>query len=127
MLVRTLVRGVRSSCDASATSWRWARVDSSSAASIELKLAASRLSSSLPVTSMRSERSCVSLTRSTVVREALHGRERRACDEQAEQGGDDDPSERDENQEEPDAVERRLDLRQRPRDLYRRARARTRT
>ena len=48
MFVRTLVSGVRSSCDASATSWRCARVDSSSAASIVLKLAASRLSSSLP-------------------------------------------------------------------------------
>ena len=42
MFVRTLVSGVRSSCEASATSWRWARVDSSSAASIVLKLAASR-------------------------------------------------------------------------------------
>ncbi len=49
MFVRTLVSGVRSSCDASATSWRCARVDSSRAASIVLKLAASRLSSSLPV------------------------------------------------------------------------------
>ena len=32
MFVRTLVSGVRSSCDASATSWRCARVDSSRAA-----------------------------------------------------------------------------------------------
>ena len=32
MLVRRLVTGVRSSCEASATSWRWARTDSSSAA-----------------------------------------------------------------------------------------------
>ena len=38
MFVRTLVSGVRSSCDASATSWRCARVDSSSAPSIVLKL-----------------------------------------------------------------------------------------
>ena len=30
MLVRRLVTGVRSSCEASATSWRWARTDSSS-------------------------------------------------------------------------------------------------
>ena len=66
MFVRTLVSGVRSSCDASATSWRCARVDSSRAPSIALKLAASRLSSSFPSTSMRSERSWVSLTRSTV-------------------------------------------------------------
>ena len=67
MFVRTLVSGVRSSWDASATSWRCARVDSSSAPSIVLKLAASRLSSSVPSTSMRSERSWVSETRSTVV------------------------------------------------------------
>ncbi len=31
MFVRRLVIGVRSSCEASATSWRWARTDSSSA------------------------------------------------------------------------------------------------
>ncbi len=49
MFVRRLVSGVRSSCDASATSCRCARVDSSSAASIVLKLAASRLSSSRPL------------------------------------------------------------------------------
>ncbi len=51
--VRRLVSGVRSSWDASATSWRWAATDCSSAASIVLKLAASRLSSSWPDTSMR--------------------------------------------------------------------------
>ena len=66
MFVRTLVSGVRSSCDASATSWRCALVDSSTAPNIVLKLAARRLSSSFPSTSIRSDRSCVSVTRSTV-------------------------------------------------------------
>ena len=42
MFVRRLVSGVRSSCDASATSCRCARAESSSAASIVLKLAARR-------------------------------------------------------------------------------------
>ena len=37
MFVRMLVSGVRSSCDASATSWRWAPADRSSDASIALK------------------------------------------------------------------------------------------
>ena len=64
MFVRRLVSGVRSSCEASATSWRCARLDSSSAASIVLKLAASRVSSSWPLVSIRSERSPVSVTRS---------------------------------------------------------------
>ena len=46
--VRRLVSGVRSSCEASATSCVCARSESSSVSSIELKLAASRPSSSLP-------------------------------------------------------------------------------
>ena len=62
MFVRRLVSGVRSSCDASATSWLRARVDSSRAPSIVLKLLARRLSSSRPSTSIRSERSPVSVT-----------------------------------------------------------------
>ncbi len=55
MLVRRLVTGVRSSCEASATSWRWACTDASSAriecsraSSIALKLPASR-----PISSAR--------------------------------------------------------------------------
>ena len=44
------------------TSCRCLRVDSSSAASIALKLAPSRLSSSVPVVSIRSDRSPVSVT-----------------------------------------------------------------
>ena len=48
MFVRRLVSGVRSSCDASWTSWRWRCAASSSDASIALKVVASRLSSSVP-------------------------------------------------------------------------------
>ena len=84
MFVRTLVSGVRSSWDASATSCRCARVDSSSAASIVLKLAASRLSSSSPLTSIRSRevlRLAHALGR---LREAPHGRERGARDDEPE-------------------------------------------
>jgi hypothetical protein len=60
MLVRRLVTGVRSSCEASATSWRCARADSSSlrivpssAASIALKLRARLPSSSRRRSSIR--------------------------------------------------------------------------
>ena len=66
MFVRRLVSGVRSSCDASETSCRCARAESSSAASIVLNVDASRESSSRPCTSMRRERSRVSLTSSAV-------------------------------------------------------------
>ena len=66
MFVRSDVTGVRSSCDASATSWRWAWTESSSArrepssvSSIVLKRAAMRPTSSSPGTSMRRPRSSV--------------------------------------------------------------------
>ena len=79
MFVRRLVSGVRSSCEASATSCRCARLDSSSAPSIVLKLVASRLSSSCPVVSIRSERSPVSVTCSVVSVKRRTGRSA-ACD-----------------------------------------------
>ncbi len=67
MLVRRLVTGVRSSCEASATSWRWARIESSSSArepsrrsSIELKRVASWPTSSSAWTRIRFDRSSVS-------------------------------------------------------------------
>jgi hypothetical protein len=65
MFVRKLVSGVRSSCPASAARRRCARCDSSSASSIALKLPASRPTSSLPVVSIRRDRSRVSATSST--------------------------------------------------------------
>ena len=65
-LVRSEVSGVRSSCDASATSWRCARWESSSASSIVLNDAARRASSSSPCASMRRDRSRVRATCSAV-------------------------------------------------------------
>ena len=66
MFVRRLVTGVRSSCEASATSWRWACTDASSAlierssaSSIALKLLARRPISSSLVGSIRPLRSWV--------------------------------------------------------------------
>ena len=47
-LVRRLVSGVRSSCEASSTSWLWARREDSSASSSRLKVRRSRPSSSGP-------------------------------------------------------------------------------
>ena len=57
MFARRLAIGVRSSWPASATSWRWASTERSSASSVRLKLSASRPSSSLPLTSSRPDRS----------------------------------------------------------------------
>ena len=69
MFVRRLVTGVRSSCEASATSWRWACTESSSAltdcssaSSIALKLLARRPISSSPAGLMRPLRSWVRAT-----------------------------------------------------------------
>ena len=57
MLVRRLVRGVRSSCPASETSCVCWRLDNARAASMALKLRASLASSSLPSSSIVAERS----------------------------------------------------------------------
>ena len=59
MFVRSDVIGVRSSCEASATSWRWAATDRSSVSSIALKCAASSPTSSWVSTSIRRPRSSV--------------------------------------------------------------------
>ena len=59
MFVRSDVIGVRSSCDASATSWRWAAIEPSSVSSIALKCCASSPTSSWVVTSIRRPRSSV--------------------------------------------------------------------
>ncbi len=78
-----LVSGVRSSCDASATNRRCVSIDSSSAASIVLKEAPRRDSSSRPPSGTRSLGSrvlCDSLGR---VGEPAHRHERRARDERA--------------------------------------------
>ena len=71
-LVRSDVSGVRSSCDASATSCRCARWESSSASSIVLNDAASRASSSPPVASIRRDRSRVRATCSAVSGQVGH-------------------------------------------------------
>ena len=76
MFVRRLVSGVRSSCEASFTSWRWERMALSSESSIVLKVSASRLSSSRPSTGMRSPRLRVS---ATVCASKKWGRENKAA------------------------------------------------
>ena len=55
MFARSVAIGVRSSCEASATRWRCACTDRSSASSVALKLRARRASSSRPCTSSRCE------------------------------------------------------------------------
>ena len=63
--VRRLVSGVRSSCDASSTSWLWARREDSSASRRRLKVRRRRPSSSGPPGESRRETSVVSATSST--------------------------------------------------------------
>ena len=63
------------------------------------------------------------MTRSTVDRQPLDGRERSSRDEQSQNGRDHDPAERDDDEEEPDAIERLLHLGERACDLHGRARA----
>ncbi len=65
-LVRRLVSGVRSSWEASSTSWLWARRDDSSASSRRLKVRRRRPSSSGPPGESRRETSVVSARSSTV-------------------------------------------------------------
>ena len=65
---------MRSSCEASATSWRWASRDASSAPSIALKAAARRPGSSSAIGSMRWCRSPVAVTCSAVAVRRPSGR-----------------------------------------------------
>ena len=97
MFVRRLVNGVRSSWDASETSCRCARADSSRAASIVLKLFASRLSSSRPSPGSGGEVSGLGHLLGRV-RQPAHGRQRRSRDREAETGGDGDADDGDEEQ-----------------------------
>ena len=73
-LARIEVSGVRSSCEASATSWRWASREASSAPSIALNDAARRPGSSSPSGSMRWCSSPVAVTCSVVAVRRPSGR-----------------------------------------------------
>ena len=117
MFVRRLVSGVRSSCDASATSWRWARFESSSPASIELKLVARRLSSSRPLTSMRSREIACLRDALGGLREPADRCQRSARHNEPERGSDPDSRERNDDEEEAETGERLVHLGQRTRDL----------
>ena len=119
MFVRRLVSGVRSSCDASETSCRCARAESSSAPSIVLNVAASRESSSVPDASIRRERSRVSDTSSAVLVSRWTGASTAFATTQPERGRERDPDGGDQEQEHSDPVERGVDLLERPRDLER--------
>ena len=84
MLVRRLASGVRSSCEASATSWRWASSESSSALEHLVEAAASAASSSLaagldPAAEVARRRDLLGRAA-----QPLDRRDRRARDEEAE-------------------------------------------
>ena len=121
MFVFRLVSGVRSSCEASATSCRCARLESSSAPSIVLKLVASRPSSSSPVEvdSIRCERSRVSVTASVVSVSRRTGASAARATSRPSAAATRHPAGGDQDQEERDPVQRAVHLGERPRDLDR--------
>ena len=117
----TLVSGVRSSCEASEISWRWASRERSSAASIVLKLADRRPSSSRPpggdaMTEVL--RAGDTLGRAG---EPAHGHERRARHEQPQRGRQRDPAEHHDREHEPQVIERAVEVAERQCDLPRSA------
>ncbi len=119
MFVRRLVSGVRSSWEASATSCRCARIDSSSAPSIVLKLPASRASSSPPETSIRLERSRVSATSSVARVSRRTGTSTARVTARPSAGRQPDPEQRDRDQQPAEPPERAVDALDRADDLDR--------
>ena len=85
-MVRRLARGVRSSCDASATSWRCDSTDRCSASRVVLKEPASRPSSSSPSPSRRRRGSSAPGDGHGALREARHGAQRPSRDDPSQQG-----------------------------------------
>ena len=123
MFVRRLVTGVRSSCEASATSWRWASteassafIERSSASSIALKLLARRPISSSPADAMRLLRSCVTRHVLGRLREALERLHGGAGDEPSEQRGERDAADDEQREDQAQAAEQAVDFGQRLRE-----------
>ena len=125
MFVRRLVTGVRSSCEASATSWRCActeassaLIERSSASSIALKLRARRPISSSPAGSMRPLRSCVQRDVLGRLREALERQHGGAGDEPPEQRRERDAAEVQQREDQAQAAEQAVDFGQRLGELH---------
>ncbi len=125
MLVRRLVMGVRSSCEASATSWRWActeassaPIERSSASSIALKLAARRPSSSSPEGSMRPLRSLRDGDVLGGFGEALERLYGGAGDEAPEQRGERDAADDEQREDQAQAAEQAVDFGERLGELH---------
>ena len=120
MFVRRLVTGVRSSCEASATSWRcaWteassALIECSSASSIALKLVARRPISSSPVSSIRPLRSWVQRDVLGRLGEALQRQHGGAGDQPSEQRRERDPADVEQREDQAQAAEQAVDFGQR--------------
>ena len=123
MFARRLAIGVRSSWLASATRWRCASAERSSASSVALKLRARRASSSWPSISRRCERSGLAVSASVrrVKRETGASAARATTKPSA--GRDEDADAADGEQDDEQLAQRAVDLGQRPRDLRGAARA----
>ena len=124
MFVRRLVIGVRSSCEASATSWRCARTDSSSApretssrSIIALKRVASWPTSSSAWYWMRLVRSSVSVMCCAVWATSASGASTRPAGKPPEAGGERDPAGAQQEQDQAQVREDVADGGERPREL----------
>ena len=91
MLLRNAAIGVRNSCEASAMSWRWDWIERSSASRVWLKPAASRRSSSAPVSSRRRGWSSALVTCSVWAEKRSIGASAARAMTRAEDGGEQDP------------------------------------
>ena len=117
MLARRLAIGVRSSWLASATRWRWASTERSSASRVALKLRASRASSSSP--GGRDPLAGIGVVGDLLgpAGEARDRGQRRARDERPEARGERDPGRRDDREDDEHVAQRVVDLGERARDL----------
>ena len=124
-LARIDAIGVRSSWEASATSWRCARTERSSASSVRLKVRASRASSSAPSTceALVLDPLGMSRDRLGLAREPGDRRQRGAGDHDPQQGGQQDPGRGDRDQQRQLAGQRMVDVGQRQRHRERAAAA----
>ena len=122
MFVRRLASGVRSSCDASATSWRCASTDRSSASRVVLNDRVRRpSSSSAPLSGSRAATSASPGDPLRPLRERPHRPQRPPGDEPPERRPRHHPARRDEQQHHAEPVEERIRLVQPARELRRHA------
>ena len=119
MLVRSAVTGVRSSCEASATSWRWAACEACTRSSIASKRCAIRPTSSSPRAPMRRPRSPVASMCSAARVSSLMGRMTGRANRRASTAAKAVPDDHEQHEHDPQASEHGVDALQRAAELHR--------